>query len=105
MTFLQLPGMIELWISVGALLLQGFAFVHCLLQRKEAFPAADKWTKVGWSIVTGIALAVTFLIGPLSLFGVVGVIASCVYIVDVRPAVREVSGGRGSGGGRDSGRW
>jgi hypothetical protein len=105
MPFLQIPGLVGSVLTYAALILQGFAFVHCLFQPTAAFTAADKWTKPGWAVVTGLAVVVTFLTGLLSLFGVVGIIASIVYIVDVRPAVREVSGGRGGAGGRDSGRW
>lgn len=104
MAFLDIGGVIlVLWI--GALALQGFAAVHCLIQRTDAFPAAGKWNKWGWAIVTGLAFLVTLIYqSPLNLLPLVGFVASCVYLVDVRPAVREVSGGRG-GGGRDTGRW
>jgi len=105
MAFLRIPELIlVLWI--GALALQGFAAVHCLLQRTDAFPAAGKWNKWGWAIVTGLSFLVTLIYqNPLNLLPVVGFVASCVYVVDVRPAVREISGGRGGRGGRDSGRW
>lgn len=101
MAFLRI-GEVVLVLWIAALALQGFALVHCLLQRSDAFPAADKWNKWGWSIVTGLAFAVTLLWRtPLALLPLVGFVASCVYMVDVRPAVREISGGRG----RDTGRW
>lgn len=105
MAFLRIPELIlVLWVA--ALLLQGFAFVHCMLQRTAAFPAAGKWNKWGWAIITFLALVVTYISGnPIGLLPLVGLIASCVYVVDVRPAVREISGGRGGSGGRDTGRW
>lgn len=105
MAFLRIREVIlVLWIT--AILLQGYAFVHCALQKPSAFQAADKWNKWGWAIVTGLAFAVTVLWRtPLALLPLVGFVASCVYLVDVRPAVREISGGRGGKGGRDSGRW
>jgi len=102
MTILSIPGLIGLLIGYTALILQVFAFGHCLFQRTDAFPAAGKWTKPGWAIVTGLAIPLTYFSGPLSLFGIAFLVASLVYLVDVRPAVREVSGGRG---GRDTGRW
>ncbi len=105
MAFLRIPELVlVLWLA--ALALQGFAVVHCLLQRTDAFPAAGKWNKWGWVAVTSIAFLVTFLYrSPIALLPLVGFIASCVYLVDVRPAVREISGGRGGAGGRDTGRW
>ncbi len=102
MTLLAIPGLIGALIAYAALLLQVCAFAHCLLQRTEAFPAAGKWTKPGWSVVTGLAIPVTYFAGALSLFGIALLVASIVYLVDVRPAVREVSGGRG---GRERGSW
>jgi hypothetical protein len=104
MTILAIPGLIGALISYAVLILQVYAFVHCLLQRTEAFPAAGKWTKPGWAVVTGLAIPLTYFTGSLSLFGIAFLVASIVYLVDVRPAVREVSGGRG-GQGRDTGRW
>jgi len=105
MRFLQIPGLIGQGLLYAALLLQGFAFVHCMFQRADAFPAAGKWTKPAWAILTGLAIVLTLLSGPLSFLALAGIIASIVYLVDVRPAVREVSGGRGGSGGRDTGRW
>jgi len=105
MAFLRIDVvLLVLWIA--ALLLQGFALVHCLIQRTDAFPAAGKWNKWGWAIVMFLAFLVTYLYGnPLNLLPLVGLVASCVYLVDVRPAVREISGGRGGRGGRDTGSW
>ncbi len=105
MPLLALPGLIGLVLGLAALFLQGFAFVHCLVQRPDAFPAAGKWTKTGWAVVTGIAVPLTWFAGVVSIFGTAALIASIVYLVDVRPAVREISGGRGGAGGRDIGRW
>lgn len=105
MSLIALPLLFGQVLSLAALVLQGFAFVHCLLQRPDAFPAAGKWTKNGWLVVTGIAVPLTFFAGVISIFGTAALIASIVYLVDVRPAVREVSGGRGGADGRDTGRW
>jgi len=105
MHILQLEGVVTQGLLLAALLLQGFAFVHCLLQPAAAFPVAGKWTKTGWSILTGLALVLVPFFGLLSIFGVGAIIASIVYIVDVRPAVREVAGGPGGSGGRNTGRW
>lgn len=102
MTILSVPGLIGLLLAYAALFGQVFAFGHCLIQRTEAFPAAGKWTKPGWAVVTGLAIPLTWYLGTISIFGIAFLIASLVYLLDVRPAVREVSGGRG---GRDVGRW
>jgi hypothetical protein len=76
----------------------GYAFVHALTQRADAFTAADKLTKPAWLGITGAGLAVLVLFqGGLgsqgALFWLAGLIAVLVYIVDVKPAVVGVQGG------------
>lgn len=81
-----------------------FALVDALRQRQEAFTAAGKLTKPIWCGILGVGsvLAFIFVFNPLNIFGIVVVVASGVYLADVRPAVRNMSGGGGSG---PYGRW
>ncbi|HVL83058.1 MAG TPA: DUF2516 family protein [Pseudonocardia sp.] len=88
-----LLGIYFLAIPVG-----GYAFVHALMQRADAFTAADKLTKPAWLGITGAGLAVLILVqGGLNnragIFWLAGLIAVLVYIVDVKPAVVGVQGG------------
>lgn len=71
-----------------------YAFVHALLQRADAFPAADKLTKVAWLGITGGATLVLVIFPtPDTLLWIVGLVAALVYIVDVKPKVTEVQKG------------
>ncbi len=91
-----------LWVAL--LVLKAFAFGDVVMRPKEAFPAADKQTKVLWSILVGLALLmhlIPMFSSPLSLFNIAGTTAAAVYVVGVRPAVKEVGGRRG--GGRSEG--
>ncbi|MFF2842124.1 DUF2516 family protein [Paenarthrobacter sp. NPDC057981] len=95
---------VYLILGLVALALEVWAFVDCLRHRATLFVAASKRTKTFWLALTGVALAIgalTVLTGgsSLSLFGIAAVTASCVYLADVRPAVREA----GSGGNRNVG--
>jgi hypothetical protein len=90
------------WVLLGLWLLAipvgGFAFVHALMQRSDAFTAADKLTKPAWLGITGASLLILIVFqgGPRSsgaLFWVAALVAVLVYIVDVRPAVVRVQGG------------
>jgi hypothetical protein len=94
-----------LWLlSLGLWGLMLFALVDSLIRPSAAYPAAGKRTKLLWSLVIGVTFAVSLLLGPLSLFGLAGIVAALVYIVDVRPAVRAVGGGGSTS--RDSyGSW
>ncbi len=97
-----------LWIlSTVVLALAVFAFVDAAFRREDAYRAAGKKTKPFWLIVLGLAVVVNLLFsGLLSILTIAGLIASIVYIVDVRPALRQLTGGgnggarRGLGGGR-----
>jgi len=78
-------------IPVGA-----FALIDAARVRADAFTAADKLTKPAWLGITGGGLAVLALFpdGPMSLLWLIGLIAVLVYLVDVRPSLIEVQGGR-----------
>ncbi len=79
--------------------LAAFGLADAAFRREDAFRAANKQNKIFWLIILAIALAVSYLFSVLAMLPVAGAVASIVYLVDVRPALRQVSGG----GGRRSG--
>ena len=73
-----------------------YAFVHALLQRADAFTAADKLSKPAWLGITGVSLLALVLFpfgGPGTILWLAALVAVLVYIVDVRPRVTEVQRG------------
>ncbi|MCX5406265.1 DUF2516 family protein [Streptomyces sp. NBC_00335] len=76
------------------------AFVMALTAREDAYRAAGKQTKTFWAVILGITVLVDFFLGMLFL-QIAGLVASIVFFVDVRPALKQVSGG--GGGGRRGG--
>jgi len=80
-------------LSLAVLVLQGWALIDCVTRPANAFEAAGKLTKPAWLAITAIALVVGLLFGPLGILGLAGIVASIVYMVDVRPAIREIQGG------------
>ncbi len=80
-------------LFLGVLALQLWALVDCVTRKAPAFPAAGKLTKPTWILLTAVALApVALLQNVTNLLAYIGIIVSCVYLADVRPAVREISG-------------
>ncbi|MEU2232797.1 DUF2516 family protein [Streptomyces vietnamensis] len=77
------------------------ALVFAALAREDAYRAADKQTKKFWLIILGINLALNLLL-PMLFLQIAGLIAAIVFMVDVRPALAQVSGG-GRGGRRGGG--
>lgn len=75
-----------------------FAFVHAVTQRADAYTAADRKTKPVWMAITGGSAAAMFLFDFYEaglIFWVAGIVATLVYLVDVRPKLIEVQkGGR-----------
>ncbi|MBO0652749.1 DUF2516 family protein [Streptomyces triculaminicus] len=85
-------GEVLSWVSVGLLLFTLFALIDAAVRREDAYRAADKQSKPFWLIILAIAAAVNIFFGILSFLPVLGLIATIVYVVDVRPALRQVSG-------------
>lgn len=84
--------------------LAGFALIDALRQRPEAFVAAEKLTKAKWLIILGLATALAFAslprvwwaVGLPGLFSIACGVAAGVYLVDVRPALRRMTGRGGN---------
>lgn len=88
-----LSGMLADVIELGALALAVWAFVDALMRPTPLYTAADKLTKPAWLGITGGAALVALLTETIGIFGLVALVASIVYLVDVRPALREVQRG------------
>lgn len=88
-------------LKIVLMALAAFGLFDAAFRREDAFRAADKQNKVFWLLILGLALVVSYLFSLFSFLPIIGVIASIVYIVDVRPALKQVSGG-GRRGGRSS---
>ncbi|NIH82921.1 MULTISPECIES: DUF2516 family protein [Amycolatopsis] len=72
------------------------AFIHALVQRADAYQAADRKTKPIWLAITGagtIAMGLFQFVGAGSFFWLAGLVAVLVYLVDVRPRLIEVQRG------------
>lgn len=91
-----------LYLVLGyiALGIELWAFVDCLRRPAASFEATLKRTKGFWMAITGGA-AVVGIFSALSpgfgLFKLVAIVAACVYLADVKPAVSEIRG-RGNQG-------
>ncbi|MFD0759149.1 DUF2516 family protein [Arthrobacter ulcerisalmonis] len=97
-------------LALVALGLELWAVVDCVRHRGDAFEATGKRTKSFWLALTGGATLVGAIslfgssggggiFGTLGLFGLAAVTAACVYLADVRPALKDA----GRGGSRNMG--
>ncbi|GAA3019175.1 DUF2516 family protein [Streptomyces drozdowiczii] len=88
-------------IYTAMLVLAVVALVMALMAREDAYRAADKQKKSFWLIILGVAVAVNLWV-PFLFLQLAGLIASIVFFVDVRPALKAVSGGGRRRGGSSS---
>ncbi|MET8689815.1 DUF2516 family protein [Streptomyces atriruber] len=92
-----------MWLlSLALIVFSGFALIDAAVRREDAYRAADKKTKPFWLIILGIAFVVNLLFPILSFLPIIGLVATIVYMVDVRPAIRQITGGGGRRGGSSS---
>ncbi|AHI01752.1 hypothetical protein KALB_8395 [Kutzneria albida DSM 43870] len=93
---LRLDFLVLQTIWFAAMPVGAYALLHALLQRADAFTAIDRMTKVSWSLITAGAMAGLLLFTPGGagfVFWMAALVASLVYIVDVRPKLNEVQRG------------
>ncbi|MDD2857821.1 MAG: DUF2516 family protein [Candidatus Nanopelagicales bacterium] len=89
--FFQVQNLVLLVLWVLFLLVKAFAFIDCVRRPAAAFPAIGRQTKVLWLILTGVSAGAAVVVGdPLGLLGIAGLVASLVYLFDVRPRIIEI---------------
>jgi hypothetical protein len=99
-------------ISIAAFVFEAFAFIDAVRRPAPAFVAAGKQTKPIWLIILGVAMVVglgyAFYVGgasAISILPVAAFVAAAIYLVDVRPKVREFKTGTGSSRSGPYGPW
>jgi hypothetical protein len=81
-------GLLLLILYWAVVALAGWALVDALIRPGNGYVAAGKLTKPAWGAITALALVIAYFTPVLSFFWLPAVIASVVYLVDVRPALR-----------------
>ncbi|MGW4244684.1 DUF2516 family protein [Nocardia sp. NPDC004722] len=89
-----IPALILWVLRLCAMGMTVFALVHAIRQRPDAFTAVDKLTKPVWIAILLASLGALLLsINLLGILGIAAVIATGVYLADVRPKVDEIQRG------------
>ncbi len=81
-------------IFVVSVVIDIWAFIHCATQRSDAFDAVGTMAKNRWLLLIGGTFLLSFFLIFLStLFSLIALAASLIYLLDVRPAIRDVING------------
>lgn len=83
-------------IAVVLFVVKGFALVDAITRKQAFFPAADKLPKLLWVVILALSLVFQVILrdpqlllgSPLQPLNLAGTIVSCIYLADVRPALR-----------------
>ncbi|WP_455351469.1 DUF2516 family protein [Streptomyces sp. SYSU K217416] len=94
-------GLFTQLLFLAMLVLAVVALFFAVTAREDAYRAAGKQTKPFWLILLGITVVVNLFV-PMLFLQIAGLIATIVFMVDVRPALKQVSGGSGRRGGSSS---
>ena len=76
-----------------------YALIEAIRTPAAAFELMDKQTKKLWVILTGVATGLSLLatLSGSGMFVILGLVATLVFLLDVRPAVKGVGGNRNNG--------
>lgn len=89
-------------LAVAAFGVESWAFIDAIIRPTRAFVAAGKQTKQIWLLILGVAFVLGLYAaaygGVTGMLSVLAFVAAAVYLVDVRPKVREIRSGSSSNG-------
>lgn len=81
---------IDLFLMLLAVVLAVVAFIHCAIQRADAFTAIGTLQKPVWLVIIGVSPLLTLV---LPFFQFVTFAAAALYLLDVRPGLRDATDG------------
>lgn len=91
----------DIVVATAELLLWVWALVDCITRKPAAFTAVGKLTKTGWTIILALSALFGYLVAqpftwanPVNPIPLIATICSAVYLADVRPAIKEITGRR-----------
>src|SRR3954471_24287928 len=94
----ELVSWVGFAVTLVCVIVDLWALIHCALQRSDAFAAVGTLSKGMWlALLAGsMLLTIVLALSPFGqMFALIAVTAALVCLLDVRPAVRDISSGGG----------
>jgi hypothetical protein len=96
MWHLEVYAAINALVTLTTLVVGVFAFIHCATQRSDAFPAIGTLQKGAWLAIIGASTVMALITFGFLLFNLIALAAAALYLLDVRPGLRDITNGHGS---------
>jgi hypothetical protein len=94
--YLDVQRYIVILLLIFSLVIQAVALIHCLTQRGDGFQAIGTLPKGAWAAILAVCIVLTLLVsGAIGIFSLIGIGASLIYLLDVRPGLKDLSDGKG----------
>jgi hypothetical protein len=96
----QVKYYVELIITIALVVIEVAALINCLSQRADAFPVVGSLSKNAWLGILAASVLVTLVCGfvfgqTISIFAFAAITAAAIYLLDVRPGLRDATNGSG----------
>ena len=85
-------------VLIISLIIQAVAIIHCVTQRGDGFQAIGTLPKGAWIAILAVCFVLTFLgrrDGATGIFGLIGIAAALIYLLDVRRGLKDLTDGKG----------
>jgi uncharacterized protein DUF2516 len=87
---------LNLLVLILSLIVQAVALIHCLTQRGDGFQAIGTLPKGAWAAILAVCIVLTLLLqSAIGIFGLIGIAAALIYLLDVRPGLKDLTDGKG----------
>ena len=93
--YLDVQRYIVILLLIFSLVIQAVALIHCLTQRGDGFQAIGTLPKGAWAAILAVCIVLTLLLGSTGIFGLIGIAAALIYLLDVRTGLKDLSDGKG----------
>jgi hypothetical protein len=95
--YLTVTSYLTWLILIAMVIVEVVALVNCLSQRADAFPVVGSLSKNQWTaMLLGSVMATIICTFIFPLISFVAITAAAVYMLDVRPALRDATNGSGN---------
>ena len=94
--YLDVQRYIVILLLIFSLVIQAVALIHCLTQRGDGFQAIGTLPKGAWAAILAVCIVLTLLVsGASGIFSMIGIAAALIYLLDVRPGLKDLTDGKG----------